>query len=230
MVLSLRKTVLRQTLKQNKNFLILYTLFFCVAVPVIFATDKVQLHQFFNKAVQPSFNFFFEYITYLGDGLFVVAIGLILLFVNVRKSITVLLAYALSAGFTQLIKYTLFADMDRPQLFFEKEHLPQLNLVKNLFEEQHIHNSFPSGHATAAFALFFCLGFLAERKIMEVIFFLLALLVAASRVYLSQHFFEDVTAGSFIAVFFSSLVCGFFYFSSASKKLERLDKPIFKLF
>ncbi len=119
--------------------------------------------------------------------------------------------------------------MDRPELVFQQQHLP-LTLVQNLSEEQHIHHSFPSGHATAAFALFFCLGFLAEKKINEVIFFLLALTVAFSRVYLSQHFFEDITAGSFIAVFFSSLVCGIFYFSSASKKLEGLDKPIYKLF
>lgn len=218
-----------QTLKQNKNFLILYALFFCVAVPVILISDKIQLHQFFNKAVTPAFNLFFEYVTYLGDGIFVMGVGLILLFVNVRKSLTVLLAYGLSAGFTQAIKYAFFGNIDRPQLVFQQQHLP-LKLVANLTEEQHIHHSFPSGHATAAFAMFFCLGFFAEKSSSKVIFFLMALTVAFSRVYLSQHFFEDITAGSFIAIFFSSLVCGFFYFSLASKKLERLDKPIYKLF
>jgi len=220
---------LRNTLKQNKNFLILYALFFCVAVPVIFMSDKIQLHQYFNKAVTPAFNNFFEYITYLGDGLFVLGIGLIFLFVNVRKSLTILFSYGLSAGFTQAIKYAFFGDVDRPELVFQQQHLP-LKLVEGLAEEQHIHHSFPSGHATAAFALFFCLGFLAEKSSSKVIFFLMALTVAFSRVYLSQHFFEDITAGSFIAVFFSSLVCGFFYFSSASKKLEKLDKPVYKLF
>ncbi len=200
-----------------------------MAVPVILISDKIQLHQFFNKAVTPAFNLFFEYVTYLGDGIFVMGVGLILLFVNVRKSLTVLLAYGLSAGFTQAIKYAFFGNIDRPQLVFQQQHLP-LKLVANLTEEQHIHHSFPSGHATAAFAMFFCLGFFAEKSSSKVIFFLMALTVAFSRVYLSQHFFEDITAGSFIAIFFSSLVCGFFYFSLASKKLERLDKPIYKLF
>lgn len=220
---------MRSTLQKNKNFLILYALFFCIAVPVILVSDKIQLHQFFNKAVTPSLNNFFKYVTFIGDGVSVISIGILLLFINVRKSLTVLSAYGLSAGFTQAIKYAFFGDADRPQLIFQQQHLP-LTLIENLGEEQHIHHSFPSGHATAAFALFFCLGFFAERSISKIIFFLLATTVAFSRVYLSQHFFEDITAGSFIAVFFSSLVCGFFYFSSASQKLQKLDKPLYKLF
>ncbi|HWY36960.1 MAG TPA: phosphatase PAP2 family protein, partial [Bacteroidia bacterium] len=105
-----------------------------------------------------------------------------------------------------------------------------LTLIEGMREEQHIHHSFPSGHATAAFALFFCLAFFAGKSSSKALYFLLALTVAFSRVYLSQHFFEDITAGSFIAVFFSSLVCYFFYLSGTSKKLQRLDKPIFRLF
>ncbi|MGZ3902544.1 MAG: phosphatase PAP2 family protein [Bacteroidia bacterium] len=221
---------MRNTLRKNRTFLILYALFFCIALPVILISDKVELHQYFNKAVTPAFNAFFEYITYLGDGIFSVVIAIIFLFFNVRKAITVLIAYVLSAGFTQAIKYGLFSDADRPELMFEKLHLPPLTLVKGMTEEQHIHMSFPSGHATAAFALFFCLGFFAEKNVSKLIFFLLALIVAFSRVYLSQHFFEDITAGSFIAVFFSSLVCGFFYFSKSAQRFDKLDTPIYKLF
>ena len=220
---------MRKILKQNKAFLILYAQFFCIALPLIFFTAKIQLHQFFNHAVTHAFNLFFEYVTYLGDGIFVMSVGLILLFINVRKSLTVLIAYALSAGFTQGIKYAFFGDIDRPELVFQQQHLP-LTLVENLTEEQHIHHSFPSGHATAAFALFFCLSFFSKKNSTQIIFFLMALTVAFSRVYLSQHFFEDITAGSFIAVFFSSLVCGFFYFSSASVKFQKLDRPVYKLF
>ena len=220
---------MRQALIQNKNFITLYALFFCIAVPVILMSDKMQLHLFFNKAVNPSFNTFFNRITYIGDGLFVLFVVFVCLFLNARKSLTILVAYALSAGFTQGIKYAFFGDADRPTLVFEQQHIP-LKVVEMLEEEQHIHHSFPSGHATTAFALFFCLGFLSQKKALQVIYFLLALTVAFSRVYLSQHFFEDITAGSFIAVFFSSLVCGFFYFSSYSKKLEMLDKPVYKLF
>ncbi len=219
---------MRQTLKQNKYFLIPYAFLFCAACFVIALTDKIQLHQYFNSLLRPSLNVFFEYVTYLGDGVFVVSAGILVLILNIRKGLTVLLAYGLSAGFTQGIKYAFFADIDRPELTFEKLHLPHLNLVEGV--DINIHNSFPSGHATAAFALFFCLSFLSESIGRKVFYFLIAITVAFSRVYLSQHFFEDITAGSFIAVCFSSLVCWFFYFSKIAQKFDKLDKPVYSMF
>lgn len=220
---------MRQALAKNKTFLFAYALVFCAACFLIAYTDKLQLHIYFNSMLSPALNVFFKYLTMLGDGLFVVAIALIVLVANVRKGLATFVAYGLSAGFTQGIKYAFFGDMDRPQLVFQQQNLP-LNLVENLVEEQHIHNSFPSGHATAAFALFFCLSFLSEKVYLEVFFFLMALLVAFSRVYLSQHFFEDITAGSFIAVCFSTLVCWFFYYAKFAPRFNRLDKPLHRLF
>ena len=218
-----------QTLKQNKYFLIPYTLIFCAACMVIALTGRIELHQYFNSLVRPRLNLFFEFVTYLGDGIFVMCIGALILVFNLRKGLTVLLAYGLSAGFTQGIKYAFFGDTDRPELVFQQEHLP-LTRITNLYEEQHIHHSFPSGHATAAFALFFCLSFLSESTGRKIFYLLIALTVAFSRVYLSQHFFEDITAGSVIAVCFSSLVCWLFYFSKAAQKFNSLDKPLYKLF
>jgi membrane-associated phospholipid phosphatase len=219
----------RQALAKNKTFLFPYALLFCAACFVIAYTDKIQLHIYFNSLLTPWLNVFFKYITNLGDGLFVMAVGFLLFVFNMRKGMTMLIGYGLSAGFTQGIKYAFFGDADRPQLVFQQQHLP-LNLVDNLVEEQHIHHSFPSGHATAAFAMFFCLSFLAEKIYFELFFFVMALVVAFSRVYLSQHFFEDITAGSLIAVCFSTLACWFFYHSQYAGRLNRLDKPLYRLF
>lgn len=218
---------MRQTLRKNRYFLLPYALVFLAACFTIALTEKIALHQYFNSLLKPTYNLFFEYITYLGDGLFVISVGVLLLIFNVRKGLATLLAYGLSAGFTQGIKYAFFNDADRPELIFEQHHLP-LHIVEGV--DMNIHRSFPSGHATAAFALFFCLGFFAEKESSRFLYFLLALTIAFSRVYLSQHFFEDITAGSFIAVFFSTLVCWFFYFSKSAKKLETLDKPAYRLF
>lgn len=220
---------MRQTLLKNRVFLLPYALIFCAACFVIAYTDKIQLHIFFNGLLRPWLNVFFKYFTYFGDGIFVICVGAILLIFNVRRGITTLLAYGLSAGFTQGIKYAFFGDVDRPQLVFQQQYLP-LNLVPDLVEEQHIHHSFPSGHSTAAFALFFSLSFLVENSLAKIFFLLMALAVAFSRVYLSQHFFEDITAGSFIAVCFSTLVCWFFYYSRVAPKFEKIDKPLYRLF
>lgn len=220
---------MRQTLLKNRTFLLPYALVFCAACFIIALTDKINLHIYFNSLMQPGLSTFFKYFTNLGDGVFVICVALLMLIFNVRKGLTILLAYGFSAGFTQGIKYAFFNDVDRPQLVFQQQHLP-LSLVDDLIEEQHIHHSFPSGHATAAFALFFCLSFLSEKMSSKVIFFFVAIGIAFSRVYLSQHFFEDITAGSFIAVFFSTLVCWFFYNSRVAPKFDKLDKPVYRMF
>ncbi len=220
---------MRQTLSQNRIFLVPYAIIFCAACMVIAFTDKVQLHLYFNSLLQPTFSFFFKYFTFLGDGIFVISIAALIIIFNVRMGLTTLLAYGMSAGFTQGIKYAFFGDADRPQLYFEKIYVP-LQVVPDLLEEQHLHHSFPSGHTTAAFALFFCLSFLSEKMSSKIFFFFMALTVAFSRVYLSQHFFEDITAGSFVAVFFSTIVCWFFYHSKVANKFNKLDKPIYKVF
>ena len=212
---------------QNKLFIILHALFFCVAVSIIIYTDKLQLHLFFNGLVTSSLNKFFEYLTYVGDGAFIILFAVIMLFFNVQKSITILLCYLASAGFTQAIKYAFFGDADRPTLIFEMKHIP-LKFVEGV--DMNIHRSFPSGHTTAAFSLFFCLSFFSKNNFTKMLCFIMALLVAFSRVYLSQHFFEDITAGSIIGVAFSFLVCFVLYETKLAQKLNKLQKPIQQLF
>lgn len=66
--------------------------------------------------------------------------------------------------------------------------------------------SFPSGHTTTFFALFFCLSIIlcAEnikgKYILSFICFLCAAFGAYTRIYLSQHFALDIFAGMLIAV------------------------------
>ena len=123
-----KQSNLRNIFTQNKTFILLHASFFCIALFVIFYTDKLQLHLFFNGFVTSSLNSFFKYITYIGDGVFVLSLVFLMLFYNVQKSLTVLLCYAVSTGVTQGIKYLFFADADRPSLTFQILHIP-LNLV-----------------------------------------------------------------------------------------------------
>ena len=70
----------------------------------------------------------------------------------------------------------------------------------------HYAYSFPSGHSTTAFALFFIFGFFVKNKKWQILFFILALSTAISRMYLLQHFFIDVYFGSILGVLIATIV------------------------
>ncbi len=86
--------------------------------------------------------------------------------------------------------------------------------------------SFPSGHTTTAFTIFFLLIFIIKNKILKSVFLLIALSVAFSRIYLAQHFFIDVYFGSVfgtLSAFISYWVFTEYY---DYKKIKWIDNSI----
>jgi membrane-associated phospholipid phosphatase len=135
----------------------------------------------------------FPYVTDLGEWFMVITVTLIMLCFSYRKTILLITSFAVSGIVVQLIKHWFKAP--RPVVYFEKE-LNSIHFVKDIAL---LHtNSFPSGHTVTAFSAAVVLSYLAVNKRLGFIFLLLAISVAYSRMYLSQHFFEDVTAGSII--------------------------------
>ncbi|SRR5579871_251697 len=68
--------------------------------------------------------------------------------------------------------------------------------------------SFPSGHATTAFAALVAFGVICPR--LRPILWVYALLIAASRVVVSAHYLSDVTAGAAFGAFSAVLVRDWF--------------------
>lgn len=68
--------------------------------------------------------------------------------------------------------------------------------------------SFPSGHTTGAFACMTICTYISQHRsrVLPILLFALALLAGISRMYLLQHFWEDVLWGSIIGVTVSSAV------------------------
>lgn len=58
--------------------------------------------------------------------------------------------------------------------------------------------SFPSGHATIAFAAAYILG--REHKKSKWLYYSLAMLISFSRIYLGKHYPSDVIAGTFLGL------------------------------
>jgi membrane-associated phospholipid phosphatase len=67
--------------------------------------------------------------------------------------------------------------------------------------EMHYGGSFPSGHTTQAFTMYFLLCILVEKKYIVYLGLLLSLIVGYSRVYQAQHFPIDVAGGIGVAIF-----------------------------
>ena len=88
------------------------------------------------------------------------------------------------------------------------------------------YHSFPSGHSTSAFALFFCLSLLAKNHYVKVFTALCAIAVAYSRVYLSQHFLQDIIAGSFVGISVGFIFYYFMYERKILFKSEKLNKRL----
>jgi len=210
----------KSVLKSNSSFLVPFSIFLLIGAFLLLVNSKTDLHLFINSFHNRYLDIFFYYTTYLGDGLTAVLTVIILLTVKYRYALIVGLSYAVSSVFTQLLKQTLFEDVVRPKKFFEGIH--DLYFVPGT--ENHLYNSFPSGHATTAFALYFSLALIVKNNTLKFLLFVVALLVGFSRIYLSQHFLSDVYAGSLIGVFVTFIS----YWIIQKSKAQWLERSLVK--
>lgn len=189
----------------------------------ILSFDKKNVHLFLNQFVgYPFVDNFFYYITYFGDGTLAVFLLAVILVVNVRLGIYTTASF-LSAAIASIgLKHLFFDDVNRPTYVFNYYEHYKLNLVDGVHE--YIHNSFPSGHATQAFAIFMCLVFISSKQNYKFLFLVLALLTSYSRVHLSQHWLNDITAGSLVGTLFSMV---YYFVFILNSKFDRLNKPVF---
>lgn len=85
----------------------------------------------------------------------------------------------------------------RPQLINQKLESDNFQIV-NLYGSDSPF-SFPSSHATQAFAAAYILA--KRRKKFAFLFYFLAVFVSFARIYLGRHYPSDVTAGALLGIF-----------------------------
>lgn len=185
------------------------------------AFSKSQIHLFINAHHTPAADWFFKYITFLGEGWWFLLGIPALIFVSWRAAIQLALSGLLTGLVTALFKQVLFSGEPRPIKYFEASE--PLYLIAGA--EHNLWNSFPSGHTLAAFALYFTLALLAKNKGFSLFCFVLAVLVGYSRMYLSQHFLVDVVAGAGLGV----VVATISYVIATKMKSEKLSGNLLSL-
>ena len=215
---------MKKTIRQNLAFLVPYILFLMIALAFLSTRSKGEAHLAINQYRAEFFDHFFSFVTYLGDGYTVVLLTLLLCLYKYSCALLVGISNTLAALVTQALKHTIFADQLRPVKYFEG--IAELKLIP--WVENYSFNSFPSGHTTAAFATFFCLALIFENRMLKFLMFCIALLIGFSRVYLSQHFLNDVCAGSLIGMISTFLIHRFVFGSEKIKGLPWMERSLLK--
>ncbi len=191
--------------KENRWFFGLYFLFLITGGIWQIFWSPTAIFSLINGSYSTFSDAFFQYFTNVGDGAFFVLVIGALLFFEYRFVLIGIGSFALSSLLAQGLKRWVFADALRPKAIFEgSSYTPHWVMGVDI----HSAHSFPSGHATTAFAIFCLLTLLAKDKRWGICWFVAALLAGYSRIYLGQHFFADTYFGSIIGV--SSTV--FMYF------------------
>ena len=201
--------------KQNRYFFLSYFILLVLGIFILITYSKIDGFILMNSLHHRALDYFFIPYTYLGDGWFTVVIAIILFFSKKRYlALMIISSFALSGIITQILKF--FIDEARPAYYLAKTNYPYF------IDGVTLHNlhSFPSGHTTSAFALAATLGFAVKNKNYSILFLLMAALAGYSRIYLGQHFMNDVLVGSIIGML-SAIFCWVY--------LEKFFKRILKL-
>ncbi len=207
--------------KNNRLWLGTYTVLLVCCLIVLFLCDKPDIHLVINRLNNEFLDGFFVIVTEFGAFPLIGAIILSTLFFRYRIALTATISSLIAVVLTQIGKRVIWPDSPRPKILFDG--MDAFHVVNGV--DLHSSHSFPSGHTSGAFALFIVLALYSKPSYLKLFFLSAAILVAYSRMYLSQHFLVDVTAGSVIGVV-SAILAYFWFNSHPLDKAHSLDKYI----
>ncbi len=188
------KKSLSEILYPQRYFLIAFLILILIGFILTLLNSKAALFLWINRYHNGFLDEFFKLNTLLGDGMTCVIVVLVLLFFKYRYALLTAIAFAYSSMVVQLLKY--FFNSPRPIKYFE-DIIPIRTITDYPVYEW---RSFPSGHSATAFTIAVVLSYLLANWWRHWIIIPLATMTAFSRVYLAQHFMEDIMAGAIIAV------------------------------
>lgn len=178
-----------------------------------------------NKLRTGNWDVFFKIGTHFAEPEAYLGVIIIVTAFSYRHGIFTIVTGALAGIFAAIFK-ALFAQARPMRWFFDnyEEIWHSLNLFEESWRSWDPDSSFPSGHATSAFALYGFLAFTSRKRKLSVslLCFALAVMVGFSRMYLLYHFLRDVTAGAFLGVLIGALV--YYLQKAAYPEVSWLDR------
>ncbi|MBX9851141.1 MAG: phosphatase PAP2 family protein [Cytophagaceae bacterium] len=191
-----------QEIAKRKYFYIPFILMVIIGgAQVIFykkGPEVILLDRFNNSFL----DYFFNIYTYLGSFWANLVFIIVLLFIRFDLAITGFLCSSVNGIAGRILQREIFLSKPRPGDFFTDPG------ALTIFKEIDLNSlgSFPSGHTVTAFTIFCFFALITESNIVHLSFFILALLVGVSRIYLAQHFFNDIYFGAILATVITTVI------------------------
>ena len=191
-------------IRENRLYFILLTFLMLAGGAWIWLMPKGALLWWFSAHRSAAGDLFFRIATHGGE----VAGFLIAFTLLWRKSTRWPLALATLTLTVSLVSNgtKTFFEQPRPARYFKEMGNWQEIVPVPGVELHEGMNSLPSGHTMAAFAFFSLMAFcIRDKRLGAVLAFLAALLTGLSRIYLVQHFEEDVLLGAVLGVLLAAV-------------------------
>jgi membrane-associated phospholipid phosphatase len=168
----------------------------------------------------PVTNFFFKYLTHLGDGLVFIPLVLYFFFVKKKFALCTAATGVVLALLVNFFKRVVFLGAPRPKKFFEGTEV--LQYVDGV--SIHSMHAFPSGHTATAAAVALIIALHYKDKKITWIALAIAIFIGVSRMYLALHFLQDVAFGFLLGTATASGLY-FAFFSRKIWKRKRSKSP-----
>jgi membrane-associated phospholipid phosphatase len=207
-----------------RYFILLLALWIIAGALILCLQCDKALYIAINARHTPFLDHVLAWVTYAGT-FPVVLIALLLLFLYPPFRKWKVLLAALTCNIVpfliiQVLKN--FINAPRPLKYFH--NADWINFVAG--QPRNFNLSFPSGHTEGIFALCCFLSLMLPAKYARwgVLLFVIALLVAFSRIYLSQHFLKDIYGGSIIGSLCVLVLFAIINPFEAKAKTKRMEK------
>ena len=206
---------MKSFIRQNAVFIGLSLMLIVALGLALLYIPKGDLHLLLCDRHTPARDIFYRYYTHIAEWMPYVICVALLLFSRVGDGVFASACMLGSALTTQLFKHIINAP--RPLTWFAI-NFPDIQLPLAEGVKMNHWFSFPSGHTTSFFSLFFALSIILTAKQpnsiripLQVVFFLLAAFGGYSRIYLSQHFAMDVLGGIVVGMGISIICYAIFH-------------------
>ena len=217
----------RSLLKQRGflGFFYGYLPFLLAGLLLLLMTNHGDVVLWVNRHSNETWDNFVAFLTNFGLGSYVAVVMILLVFIRVEYAVTGLLSLGFTGIFSSLFKKFLFNDQIRPLNYFYYDDFHRFIYVADL----NYYFSFPSGHTMGIFSAISFLAFLIGKRWVGFLFFVFALTIGFTRIYLLQHFFLDVYCGSILGVLSAILAVWLVSHQLCLQRFSWFRKPIHRI-